>query len=167
MRFTTQKAALCHALLNGRRLTIMDGFKEFGITNLPREIGRSVERSFGVMVRKGKMRYKNMFGEEGTCFIYWLLDDKKSMCMPDKKRCPAHRKGLKLMQKYVNEHTQYERIIYPSKNKSIIGRFPVKDDSHYVKTYPAFTGNELSAYYAREAEKIYFPKTDQLKNKKK
>ena len=106
MRFTTQKAALCHALLSGRVLTIMDAFKDFGITNLPREIGRSVERPFGVVVNRRRYRYTNMFGGNDVCFIYWMYDDKKSMFMRDKSKRPDHRKGLKLMQKYVDEHTK-------------------------------------------------------------
>jgi hypothetical protein len=57
----TQKAALCKALLEGEVLSIMTGFKTLGITNVPREIGRSVEREFGVTVsrtpKKGKTKY--------------------------------------------------------------------------------------------------------------
>jgi hypothetical protein len=40
----TSKASLCQALLQGRVISIRDGFLKFGITNVPREIGRSVER---------------------------------------------------------------------------------------------------------------------------
>lgn len=57
----TSKAALCKALLDGRVLNIKNGFEMLGITNVPREIGRSVERSFGVTIsrthREGKSRY--------------------------------------------------------------------------------------------------------------
>lgn len=48
----TSKAALCKALLDGKVLNIMNGFKLLGITNVPREIGRSVERAFGVKVSR-------------------------------------------------------------------------------------------------------------------
>lgn len=58
----TSKAALCKALLSGRVLNIKNGFSLLGITNVPREIGRSVERAFGVTVsrtqRDGRSRYK-------------------------------------------------------------------------------------------------------------
>lgn len=40
----TSKAALCKALLEGRVVNIKNGFTLFGITNIPREIGRSIER---------------------------------------------------------------------------------------------------------------------------
>ena len=45
-----QKAAICKALLEGETISILTGFKDFGCTNIPREIGRSVERAFGVVV---------------------------------------------------------------------------------------------------------------------
>ena len=48
----TQLASICKALLDGEVLSIMTGFKDFGCTNLPREIGRSIERKFGVVVDK-------------------------------------------------------------------------------------------------------------------
>lgn len=68
----TSKAALCKALLDRKIVNIMNGFKMFGITNIPREIGRSIERDpkvtgngndsgFGVEVsrteRDGETRY--------------------------------------------------------------------------------------------------------------
>jgi hypothetical protein len=105
MRFTTQKAALCHALLNGDVLTIMEAFTRFGITNLPREISRQVEGAFGVTINKHRTRHTNMFGEVGSHFVYRLTGDKESMYNVSKLKRPAHRKGLKLMQKYVDEHT--------------------------------------------------------------
>lgn len=56
-----QKAAICKSLLKGEVLSIMNGFKWFGCTNIPREIGRSVEREFHVIVSRvskdGKSRY--------------------------------------------------------------------------------------------------------------
>lgn len=56
------KAALAKALLDGRTVNIKNGFDLLGITNVPREIGRSIERAFGVTVkridRNGLSRYK-------------------------------------------------------------------------------------------------------------
>jgi len=58
----TSKAALCKALLEGKVVNIKNGFHLFGITNVPREIGRGVERYFGVEVsrtdREGETKYK-------------------------------------------------------------------------------------------------------------
>jgi hypothetical protein len=57
-----QKCAIIKSLLKGEVLSIMNGFKWFGCTNIPREIGRSIEREFGVTVsrvrKEGKSRYK-------------------------------------------------------------------------------------------------------------
>lgn len=56
------KAALCLALLKGEVVSIRTGFFDLGITNVPREIGRSIERAFGVEVssvqKEGKTKYK-------------------------------------------------------------------------------------------------------------
>lgn len=55
------KAALCQALLLGKVVSIRTGFLNYGITNVPREIGRNVERAFGVkcerIPREGKTRF--------------------------------------------------------------------------------------------------------------
>lgn len=55
-------AAIAAALLRGEILSIKTAFRKFGVTNLPREIGRSIERKFGVEVAKvqkeGLSRYK-------------------------------------------------------------------------------------------------------------
>lgn len=53
--------AICLALLKGEVLTIKTAFSRFGISNLPRECGRAVERKFGVELsrvrREGRSRY--------------------------------------------------------------------------------------------------------------
>lgn len=53
--------AIGMAFLKGEVLTIKTAFRDFGITNLPRECGRLIERKFGLKlarVRKdGKTRY--------------------------------------------------------------------------------------------------------------
>lgn len=54
-------AAIAKAFLNGEVLTIKSAFKDFGVSNLPRECGRSIERKFGIELarvhKKGKSRY--------------------------------------------------------------------------------------------------------------
>lgn len=53
--------AIAKAFLRGRVLTIKIAFRDFGITNLPRECGRLIERKFGVKLSRvhkvGKTRY--------------------------------------------------------------------------------------------------------------
>jgi hypothetical protein len=48
-------------LLAGKVLTIKTAFRDYGVTNLPRECGRLIERKFGVelsrVTKVGKTRY--------------------------------------------------------------------------------------------------------------
>lgn len=65
-------AALCIALLRGDTVSIMKGFNHFGITNVPREIGRAVERKFGVYVTKTPKESQDRFGNHCRWFEYHL-----------------------------------------------------------------------------------------------
>ena len=44
MKFKTAKAAICNAFLQGEKLTILDCFRKFGVSNLPREVRRMIEK---------------------------------------------------------------------------------------------------------------------------
>lgn len=68
----TKKAALAKSLLNGEVISIMDGFRRFKITNVPREIGRSIERYFGVKVSRVKKDFVDDNGNDGYYFEYRL-----------------------------------------------------------------------------------------------
>lgn len=100
----TSKAALCKALLDGKVVNIKNGFHLFGITNIPREIGRCIERlpdgkgsnGFGVEVsrtdRQGETRY-------GTTCIW--VDYRLN-------RTEYNQEGIKRMKEYVaKEMTEY------------------------------------------------------------
>lgn len=54
-------AAISKAFLAGKVLSIKTAFRDFGITNLPREVSRLIEKRFDVQLtrvpRKGKTRY--------------------------------------------------------------------------------------------------------------
>lgn len=63
----TSKAALCIALLRGDVVSIRSGFNNFGITNIPREIGRSIKRAFDVEVSKVMKESENRYG----CYCCW------------------------------------------------------------------------------------------------
>lgn len=91
----TQKAALCHALLQGETLSIMDGFKRFGITNLPRSIGRSVERDFNVIVSRNPKRSKTRYGTPCNYYEYYL-----------NKAASVNKDGIKTMKEYVKEQSK-------------------------------------------------------------
>lgn len=68
----TSTAALCIALLRGDKVSIMKGFNHFGITNVPREIGRSVERKFHVKVDKKPLEGSDRYGNHCRWFEYRL-----------------------------------------------------------------------------------------------
>lgn len=92
----TSKAALIKALLDGKTVNIKNGFELFSITNVPREIGRSVERYFNVKIhrtpREGVSRYK----QPCVWVDYKLL------------KTEENKKGIELMRAYIAEHiTEY------------------------------------------------------------
>jgi len=89
----TAKAALAIALLKGEVITIKTAFKDLGITNAPREISRSIEKPFGVVVsrirKEGLSRYK-----VPCCWYEYRLN-----------RTEHNLPGIGLMQKYILEQT--------------------------------------------------------------
>ena len=86
-----QKCALVKSLLRGEVLSIMNGFHWFGITNIPREIGRSVERSFGVRVSRVSRDFISKYGQAGYYFEYRL------------NRTEQNKDGVLKMEAYVKE----------------------------------------------------------------
>lgn len=66
-------AALCYALLSGSAVSIKTGFEKFGITNIPREISRSVEKKFGVKVERTKKDYITKYGIATFYYEYRLI----------------------------------------------------------------------------------------------
>lgn len=67
-------AAISAAFLRGEVLTIKTAFRDFGITNLPRECGRAIERKFGVQLTRVKRVGKSRWGIECTWHEYRLPD---------------------------------------------------------------------------------------------
>ena len=96
-----QKAAICKSLLKGEVLSIMNGFKWFGCTNIPREIGRSVEREFDVQVsrlqKKGISRYK-----QPTNYTEYRLN-----------RTDYNKEGIEKMEAYVRsiEQSEFQSVV--------------------------------------------------------
>jgi len=107
MKFKTKKAALCHELLNGATLSIMDGFKKIGITNLPREISRLIEGDFGVQVLRTKNIVKSKYGHTYTYNQYKLVQHLGHIhiaFMPFGIR-KRHYEGIAKMKEYVLGNT--------------------------------------------------------------
>jgi len=86
------KAALAMALLRGEVVNVKTCFKDFGYTNCAREIGRSIEKPFGVMVsrtnKSGKSRYKV------DC---WWVDYRLNFTEYNKS-------GIEKMRQYIKKH---------------------------------------------------------------
>lgn len=77
-QFKLSSAALLFALISNKTVSIKTGFNQFGITNVPREIGRSVERKFGVKVDKKRIDYKTQYGIHGYYYEYRLNKSKQN-----------------------------------------------------------------------------------------
>lgn len=92
----TQKAAICKALLEGQTLSIMNGFNYFSCTNIPREIGRSIERKFNVEVDRQRKVGKSKYGMPCTWFEYSFSKSKNS---PE---------AIEKMKEYIKKHTKQD-----------------------------------------------------------
>lgn len=90
----TALAALASALVRGESVSIMTGFKDFLITNVPREIGRSIERKFDVRVHRVPVKFKSTYGRTGEYFRYTLIPTSEN------------RPGIKRMREYIKEQVE-------------------------------------------------------------
>lgn len=87
----TQVAAIAESLLKGEVLSIMDGFKKFACTNLPRELSRSIEQKFGVELTKTPTKFKSVYGHKGEYYKYRLPTTTQNLT------------GIQLMRNYVQQ----------------------------------------------------------------
>lgn len=86
-------AALCKALLDGKVINIKTGFSLFGVSNVPREIGRSVERKFGVRIDRTPREGESRYGQHVTWYDYKL-----------NKSLPENKEGVAAMRLYLAEN---------------------------------------------------------------
>lgn len=87
----TATAALAKHLLEGNVVSILDGFKLFSITNVPREISRLIEKKFGVIVSRTRRDFISKYGRKGIYVEYRLNKTK------------YNESGIRKMKKYVKE----------------------------------------------------------------
>lgn len=87
----TQIAAIAYSLLKGDVLTIMDGFKKFACSNLPRELSRGIEKKFDLFISRDKVTFVSQYGQSGYYYRYRL------------NRSPRNKAGIELLQQYVKE----------------------------------------------------------------
>lgn len=72
----TRKQALCQYLLAGGKISIMNGYRHFGISNISREIRRLIEQPFNVTLTRKKMEGKTKYGTYCTWFEYTLTHNR-------------------------------------------------------------------------------------------
>lgn len=82
--------SLCKSLLEGDVLSILNGFTRLHITNIPREIGRSIERKFNVKVDRKRIDHKDKFDNPSCYYEYRLL------------RTEENKEGIKKMEEYIS-----------------------------------------------------------------
>lgn len=83
-------AAISQAFLRGEILTIKTAFKDFGVSNLPREVGRAIERKFDLRISKLRREGKSRYGIPVSYYEYRLNKDD-----------PKNITGIEAMIKYV------------------------------------------------------------------
>lgn len=92
----TSIAAMGAALLRGDTLSIMDGFRLFSISNLPREISRSIEQKFHLRVSRDQVNYISKNGVPGYYYRYRL------------NRTEQNKEGINKLKAYVKKEMQSE-----------------------------------------------------------
>lgn len=85
--------ALGLAFLRGEVLTIKTAFRDFGISNLGREVGRSIERKFGLEITKVKKTGKSRYGVPCWYYQYRLA------------RTDYNAEGIKRLTEYCEKNT--------------------------------------------------------------
>lgn len=86
------KTALIKSLLAGDVLSIKTCFNTIGITNLPREASRMIEKPFGVFLSRTRKQGKSRYGTNITWYEYKL------------EQTNINQRGIAEMVKYVLEH---------------------------------------------------------------
>lgn len=83
------KTALCKHFLAGETLSIKSCFHTVGLTNLPREASRMIEKPFGVTLKRTQINSLSRYKQPITFFEYYL------------PRTPENANGVALMAQYV------------------------------------------------------------------
>jgi len=86
----TQICAIAIALLNGDTMTIADGFHKFHCTNLSRELSRSIEQKFGVIISKDKKEFKSIYDEKPGYYFRYRLN-----------KTDENKDGMERMREYI------------------------------------------------------------------
>jgi hypothetical protein len=72
----TRTQALAKHLLAGKPVSIKTAYKDFGISNISREVARLIERPFGVTLTRTKKEGKTKYGSYCSWLEYSLMPSK-------------------------------------------------------------------------------------------
>jgi hypothetical protein len=92
-------AYVCRALLAGEVLTIMDGFKRWQISNLPRELSRQIEARFDIIISRDKVEFTTEMGLPGWFYRYRINSN------------DLNKEGIEQISEYIS---QYFPVTQPS-----------------------------------------------------
>lgn len=93
-------AAISKAFLDGKVLSIKTGFRDFGVTNLPREVSRLIEKRFGVQLARVPKAGKTKYDVPCRWFEYRL------------PKTEYNKDGIERMREYVGKH--FGQVAKPS-----------------------------------------------------
>lgn len=102
----TRKLALAKYLLSGGKLSIMNGYRHFGISNISREIRRLIEIPFGVLLTRKEMTGKTKYGTACHWLEYTLSHNR------------INAKGIKAMKEALCEMETTGKKVVKMKAKS-------------------------------------------------
>jgi hypothetical protein len=95
----TRKIALAQYLLAGGKLSIMNAYRHFGISNVSREVIRLIEKPFNVVLTRTKMEGKTKYGSHCEWFEYRLVSNR------------INAKGIKAMKEAVADMTTEKKVV--------------------------------------------------------
>jgi hypothetical protein len=95
----TRKIALAQYLLAGGKLSIMNAYRHFGISNVSREVIRLIEKPFNVVLTRTKMEGKTKYGSHCEWFEYRLVSNR------------INAKGIKAMKDAVVSMTTEKKVV--------------------------------------------------------
>jgi len=95
----TRKIALAQYLLSGGKLSIMNAYRHFGISNVSREVIRLIEKPFNVVLTRTKMEGQTKYGSHCEWFEYRLVSNR------------INAKGIKAMNEALSENKTTEKVV--------------------------------------------------------
>lgn len=111
-------AAIAQCLLEGRVINIKRGFYLFGVTNLPREIGRCIEKKFKIRLERKWRDGYTRYGIHCRWMDYWLKRKKMNTAARKRMRLYVRAKKDSDLQIFFQEYLAKKmKVAMPKKRK--------------------------------------------------